>query len=143
MRRSIAFLLIALMLVPLLATGTDTALADRGNGKGKGVVNATETQAVYVSVPDSVYAGSTTAVAYPGGKDVYVFVQCYAPDFDGRYVYAAYFPVDGNNQAEIGPLWSSLWPNSGASCTAEEGYFTRDGFGKWKSLASTTFTVNW
>jgi hypothetical protein len=143
MRRSLAFLLVAVMLVPLLAAGTDTALADRGNGRGKGSVKSTEAPTTYVSVPDGVYGGSTTAVAYPGGNDVYVFVQCYAPDFEGRYIYAAYFQVDENNQVEIGPFWSTLWPNSGAACTAEEGYFTRDGFGKWKALASTTFNVMW
>ena len=60
-----------------------------------------------------------------------MYVQCYAPDFGGEYVYAAFFPADANNQAQIGPLWSTVWPQSSAACQAQEGYFTRNGFGKW------------
>ena len=33
----------------------------------------------------------------------------------GEYVYAAYFPVDVNNQAQVGPLWSTLWLEGDAS----------------------------
>jgi hypothetical protein len=92
-------------------------------------------------VPDAAYGGMTTATVNPGTADTYVLVQCYAPDFGGNYVYAAYFPVDANNHAEVGPLWSTLWPRGDASCTAQEGYFTRNGFGRWESLAATTFHV--
>jgi hypothetical protein len=102
-----------------------------GNGPVTGVI----------TVPDTQYAGTTTATVNPGGADTYVFVQCYAPDFGGTYVYAAYFPVDSSNHATVGPLWSTLWPQGNASCTAEEGYFTRNGFGRWESLAATTFHV--
>lgn len=111
-----------------------TAIAARGgggNGSGTGVI----------SVDNGVWAGMTTATVNPGGEDVYVFVQCYAPDFGGKYVYAAYSAVDANNHAAIGPLTSTLWPQSDASCRAQEGYFTRNGFGKWVDLATTTFRV--
>jgi hypothetical protein len=87
------------------------------------------------------YGGTTTATVNPGGTDVYVFVQCYAPNMDGKYVYAAYSPVNSRNVASIGPLASALWTSGGASCTAQEGYFTRNGFGKWVVSASTTFKV--
>ena len=109
------------------------AIAGKGGGSGavKGVI----------TVPDATYAGTTTATVNPGGADTYVFAQCYAPDFGGSYVYAAYFPVDAANQATIGPLSSSLWPGGSASCRAQEGYFARAGFGRWVSLATTTFRV--
>ena len=109
------------------------AIAGKGGGSGavKGVI----------TVPDATYAGTTTATVNPGGADTYVFAQCYAPDFGGAYVYAAYFPVDAANQARIGPLSSSLWPGGNASCRAQEGYFARAGFGRWVSLATTTFRV--
>ncbi len=102
-----------------------------GNGPATGVI----------TVPNAAYAGMTTATVNPGGADTYVFVQCYAPDFGGTYVYAAYFPVDANNQAVIGPLSSTLWLQGDASCQAQEGYFTRNGFGRWVSEATTTFRV--
>ncbi len=95
-----------------------------------------------ITVPDALYAGMTTATVNPGGANTYVFVQCYAPDFGGKYVYAAYFPVDSSNHAAVGPLWSTLWPQGDASCKAQEGYFTKNGFGRWVSLATTTFHVS-
>ncbi len=86
------------------------------------------------------HGGSTTATVNPGGTDVYVFVQCYAAD--GAYVYAAYSPVSAEKTASIGPLTSPVWAGGGANCTAQEGYFTRNGFGKWVVSAATEFTVN-
>jgi hypothetical protein len=105
-------------------------------GKGGGANSATG----HITVSDAVYGGMTTATLNPGGA-VYAYVQCYAPDFGGEYVYAAFFPADANNQAQIGPLWSTLWPQGDAACQAQEGYFTRDGFGKWTVVATTTFHV--
>ena len=94
----------------------------------------------YVIVPDAIYSGYTTALAADGPEDRYVFVQCYNPE----YVYAAYFEVvDGI--AEIGPLWSTLWPESSAECTATLGYAEYNQGGntqRWIELASTTFMVN-
>jgi hypothetical protein len=106
-------------------------------GKGGGAASVTG----HISVPDAVYGGMTTATVNPGGTDVYVYVQCYAPEFGGTYVYAAFFPVDANKQAQVGPLWSTLWPQGPASCQAQEGSFTRNGFGKWDPVATTTFMV--
>ncbi len=94
-----------------------------------------------ISVPDAVYGGSTVATVNPGGDGVYVFLQCYAPTFGGEYVHAKYFDVDANGQAAIGPLMSRLWLSGEADCTAQEGYFTRNGFGKWVVVAATTFHV--
>jgi hypothetical protein len=129
MRRTFVALYLTFLLV-----SAGTALAVSGGG-GQGRLTGT------ISVGDAVWAGTTTATVNPGGENVYVFVQCYAPDIGGKYVYARYFPVDENNHAAIGPLWSTLWPQGDASCSAQEGYFTRNGFGKWVSLAATTFNV--
>ena len=93
-----------------------------------------ESGQITVAEPVS-HGGMTTATVTHGGADVYVFVRCYTP----AYVYAAYFPV--TNQTVIGPLASSLWTSGGASCIAEEGYFKRNGFGRWVLLASDHFSV--
>jgi hypothetical protein len=131
MRKRINWATSLIGVVALLAA--TTAVAGAG-GKGNGPSGV-------ITVSDAAYGGMTTATVNPGGADTYVFVQCYAPDFGGKYVYAAYFPVDANNQAAIGPLSSTLWPRGAASCSAQEGYFTRNGFGRWESLAATTFHV--
>jgi hypothetical protein len=132
--RKTAILGLAVLLLLALAT---TASADKGgNGKGSGP-GASPTES-HLVVPDAVYGDTVVATANPGGDDVYVFAQCWL--LDGTYVYAAYFPVrDG--QAAVGPLAATTWANADANCTAQEGYFTRNGFGKWVTLAGDTFDV--
>ena len=120
-----------LLLFAFVFAGTAVAAKGAGGKPATGVI----------TVPDAAYGGTTTATVNPGGTNTYVFVQCYAPDFGGTYVYAAYFPVDSSNHAQLGPLWSTLWPQGNAACRAQEGYFTRNGFGRWESLATTTFRV--
>ena len=111
-----------------------TALAAKGGG---GAATGD------ISVPNATYGGMTTATVNPGGEDTYVFVQCYAPDLVVRTSTRAYFPVDSSSKtAAIGPLSSTLWPEGDASCRAQEGYYTRNGFGRWVSLATTTFSVS-
>jgi hypothetical protein len=108
--------------------------AQGGNGGGGSGDNG------HITVPDAVYGGMTTATVNPGGDNVHVLVKCYTAD--GSFVYAANFPMDTNKNANIGPLWSTLWSNSSAECLAEEGYYTRNGFGEWTVVASTTVNVS-
>ena len=104
-----------------------------GNGKG-----GAPTSEGHLVVPDATYGNTVTASANPGGTDVYVSARCWL--LDGTYVFAAFYPVvDG--QASIGPLAATTWPNAFAHCTAEEGYFTRNGFGKCVILATDAFEV--
>lgn len=84
----------------------------------------------------TISAGVTTNSPY----DNRLFTQCYSPTMGGTYVYAAYSGIE-NGQSLIGPLTSSLWPDSGAECSVKLGYFTRDGFGKWVTLSSSSFKV--
>lgn len=110
---------------------------------GLGNVDAAKPASGAITVAEPVsHGGTTTATVNPGGADVYVFVRCYTPDLDGAYVYAAYFPVGADQTAVIGPLASSKWTRGAASCIAEEGYFTRNGFGRWVIEASDRFNVN-
>jgi len=96
--------------------------ANGGNGKG-----GRPTSGGHLLVPDATYGQTVTASANPGGEDVYVSARCWL--LDGTYVFAAFYPVlDG--QASIGPLEATTWPDAPAHCTAEEGYFTRNDFGK-------------
>ncbi len=91
-----------------------------------------------VTVEQPVAHGeTTTATVNPGGSRTYVLVQCYTPD--GAYVYAAFFGVDADNRATVGPLTSSLWPSGAGDCTAQEGTFAKNG--RWQVAASTSFSV--
>jgi hypothetical protein len=128
---------IAIALVALVALA-GPALAG-GNGKGGGKGGSTSTEG-HLVVPDGVYGHTVTASANPGGTDVYVLAKCFAND--GTLVWGGYFAVDANLQAFVGPISAPNWANANASCTAEEGYFTRAGFGKWVGLAATTFKVS-
>lgn len=109
---------------------------------GSMIASAAKPYSGTITVPDTVYGGTTTAIVSddevrPNSTGNYVFVQCYNPS----YVYAAYFIVD-DGHAVIGPLASSLWTQGSASCLATEGYFTKNGFGKWVPIAQTAFMVN-
>lgn len=105
-----------------------------------GTANATKPLAG-ITVADATYAGYTIASVDANHPDSLVFVQCYTPDFEGTYVYAAYFVVI-DKQATVGPLWSTLWYPSSADCVATHGWFSARGFGEWKVIASTTFHVD-
>jgi hypothetical protein len=110
-------------------TAADNAAA---GGKPTGVITVQEPVA---------HGGTTMATVNPGGTDVYVLVKCYTPALGGAFVYGGYFPVSVNKTATIGPFESYLWTSGGGECTAAEGYFRRSGFGKWVTLAQTSFTV--
>ena len=109
---------------------SDTFPARGGNGRGGG-----NTTGGTLSVPDGVFGGTTTATANPGG-DAWVKARCFQ---NGTLVYYQSDRVDLNNQVvlTLGP--TPLWSAGGASCTAEEGYYTSNW--AWRTLATTTFRV--
>lgn len=108
-----------------------------------GVVSLAEAAPASVAVADTVYGGTTVADYTGSNSAEYVYVQCYKPDFNGEYVFAAFYAiVDG--QAQLGPFATgSTWTTPApADCRAEAGFFKARGFGDWKPVASTTFHVN-
>jgi|GEM_PF-6379837 len=130
MRRAVVSMCLLLLVIVIAGP----AIAESG-GRGKGSGNKVEGHLV---VPDTTYGSTVVAAANPGGDDVYVFTQCWLKD--GTYVFAAFYSVvDG--QAVIGPLRATTWSIAAAGCTAQEGYFTRNGWGKWVVLAADTFEV--
>jgi hypothetical protein len=103
-------------------------------------VDAAKPQRGTISVALPVQHGdTTTATVNPGGTDVYVRIRCWQ---DGTLVYGKFVDVDAANQAVLGPLASVHWTSGGATCEAEEGYFTRNGLGRWVVSASTSFHVD-
>jgi hypothetical protein len=107
-----------------------------------GAASAGKPASGHITVQTPVAYGDTTvATVNPGGSNRYVLLKCYAPDLDGTLVYGGYFPVNADKQSTLGPFSSYHWTSGGAACTAAEGYFTRDGLGKWVVDASTTFSV--
>jgi len=126
----VLFIVFGMVLGFALATGGDpggqSVLAAKG-GAGKGSI----------TVPDGVYGGTTTATVKPGGAGTMAFAQCYQ---GSTLVYAQYVEVDATNHAtfKLGP--TPMWTGGGASCKAEEGYF--GGGGRWRTVASTTFSAS-
>jgi len=118
-------------------TGVPAASA-KGPGGGKGHQPSGSAGIESVSVPPSAYATAATATVSTSRTSAQVSTICY---LDGKPVYTGLYPVvDG--QATTGVLSSVLWPRSAADCTAELGYVSRDGMGRWTVTASTTFTVS-
>ena len=110
----------------------DTFAARGGNGNGPGGGGGTSGS---ITVPDGVFAGTTTATANPGGDGTWVHFRCYQ---NGGVAGEAYIRVDSNNQAtvQLGPTPS--WSGGAAECTADEGYWSN---GHWRVVATTTFQV--
>jgi hypothetical protein len=90
----------------------------------------------HITVPDGVFAGSTTATLNPGGSNSWAYVECYQ---GGTLVYQLYRKADTSNQATfiLGP--TPLWTSGAANCIAEEGYWGKNMH--WRTVASTTFNV--
>ncbi len=89
-----------------------------------------------ITVPNGVFAGTTTATVHTGPA-TWVHAACYQ---NGARVYEQYVKTDSNNQAvlTLGP--TPLWPSGSASCTAAEGTWMANG--KFKVTATTTFSVS-
>jgi hypothetical protein len=104
--------------------GASNALAGRNNGM--------------ITVPDGVFAGTTTATANPGDAGTWVKAECFQ---NGTIVYRQYVQIDpATHQATLtlGPTPS--WSGGAASCRAEEGIWFKGS--RWRVLATTTFEVS-
>jgi hypothetical protein len=101
-----------------------------------GISGAAARGDAHITVPDGVFAGTTTATLNPGGS-TYAYARCYQ---DGTLVYAQYVRSTSSNTATftLGP--TPLWQGGAANCTAEEGSFARNGH--WRAVAKTTFNVS-
>lgn len=130
---------LATVALTAMAFTAPTLMGAGAASKGGGKPRATAVAAA-ISAPNSVYGSTVTATVATDRTDAEVFTQCYTPTLDGTYVYAAFSPVVGG-QSQLGPLWATTWARSDATCTAQLGYVTRDGWGRWTVLASTTFMV--
>lgn len=88
----------------------------------------------HISVPDGTYGDTTVATVNPGG-DVWVRARCY----QGSLVYEQYVKVNADNQATLSLGPTPSWTGGDATCTAQEGEFTRNN--RWRVLAETTFNA--
>lgn len=127
-----------------------TLAAPMNTGKGK-----TTTSGNYsVYVANGTWNGTTTATIIGDlstVKEPKVYIECFKPSFDGQKIFAAFYDVV-NGSATVGPFYADgrnsnggvpLWGSpEKADCKATVGYVTRDGWGKWTALGSTTFVVN-
>ncbi len=117
------------LLAGIQPAGADSVFAAKGgNGHGHGGTPAS------ITVPDGVFAGTTTATANPGGEGTWVHAKCYQA---GSLVLEQWRMVDSNNQATLNLGPTQLWQSGAADCTAEEGYFGNNS--AFRVMAGTTF----
>lgn len=116
-------LIVAVAGIALVVSALSSGSAEAGKGS--------------ITVPDGFFGRTVMATVNPGGTGVYVHAECFQ---NGSLVFEQYAPVNGDNQAMIGLGPTQLWTGGDADCTAEEGYFGRNG--RWHTMASTTFHVN-
>ena len=87
-----------------------------------------------ISVPDGVFAGTTTATA--GAAYRWVHARC---SQDGVLVYEQWVKTgaDGRGTFNLGP--TPMWQGGAADCWAEDGSWTKS---RWRRASSTTFHVS-
>lgn len=134
-RHSIGALAEALLVAAIVGALTVAMAAVSGAAPG-GAAPVAAARGV-ITVPDGVYAGTTTATVNPGGSGAWARARCYQ---SGTLVYEQYLKVDANNQATftLGP--TQLWTSGAATCTGEELSLGRNQ--RWHTLATTTFNVS-
>ena len=90
-----------------------------------------------ISVPNGVFAGTTTGTVNPGGSDIWAMAECYQ---NGTLVYRQFVESGADSTAmfKLGP--TPLWQGGAAACKAFEGYWSHSG--RWRTIASTTFNVS-
>jgi hypothetical protein len=81
--------------------------------------------------------GSAVFTAHPGDEGMWVHATCTQA---ATPVLSAWVRVDGTHQATLPLARSARWSSGSAACVAEEGYFSTNG--RWRVIASTTFTVD-
>ena len=90
----------------------------------------------HITVPDGVFAGTTTATLNPGGTGTWAYAACYQND---TLVYAQYVKASGSTATfTLGPTPS--WTYGAATCVAQEGYWGSNG--RFRVIADTTFSVS-
>lgn len=87
-----------------------------------------------ITVPDGIFAGTTTGTINPGGSDIWAMAECYQ---NGTIVYRQYVKNNAENTVTftLGPTPS--WYGGAAECIAQEGYWFRGS--RWRVIAETTF----
>ena len=90
-----------------------------------------------ISVPNGVFAGTTTGTVNPGGSDIWAMAECYQ---NGTVVYRQYVKNNAQNTVTftLGPTPS--WSGGDAECFAYEGYWFKGS--RWRVIAQTTFSVS-
>ncbi len=89
-----------------------------------------------MSVAGAQFGGTAIVTADPGEIGMWVHATCVQSK---AVVLAAWVRIDSAHRAAVPLNSSAAWRSGGADCTAEEGYFSANG--RWRVLASTTFTV--
>lgn len=104
---------------------------------GTGLANAGGRSGGTITVPDGVFAGTTTATVNPGGEQAWVFAECAQ---GGSIVYRQWVKAGADNTAvlTLGPTPS--WSGGSATCFAQEGYWFKGS--RWRVIAETSFAVS-
>jgi hypothetical protein len=134
--RHVGLVALEALLVALIVWVTTMALA--GATQSGGLVGGVDAgrAAANLTVPDGVFGGTSVAHANPGGDGTWVHATCMQ---GGAVAMVQWVRVDATNHATLtlGPTPS--WQSGGASCVAEEGYFSANG--RWRVQDTDAFTV--
>lgn len=91
---------------------------------------------VTLAVADARLGGSAVVSATPGDEGMWIHAAC---GVAATSVWSQWSRIDRFHHATLRFEPTTRWAAGGASCSAEEGYFSANG--RWRVVATTAFTV--
>jgi hypothetical protein len=89
-----------------------------------------------LTVAGAGLGGSAVFTAHPGDEGMWVHATCVQAS---STVLSAWVRIDASHRATLPIARSTHWSSGGATCVAEEGYFSTNG--RWRVIVSTSFAV--
>jgi hypothetical protein len=125
----------ALLIATIVWIAAMTLAGATGSGGLVGDANAGKT-IPSLTVTGAQRGGTLIVTATPGEAGMWVHATCTSA---ATVVLSAWVRIDAAHRAAVSLAPSATWRTGGAACVAEEGYFSSNG--RWRVLATTTFTV--
>lgn len=126
----------ALLIAVIVWVAAMTLAGATQNGGIVGAAAAGDNSAS-LSVAGADLGGTAVLTAHPGDEGTWVHAKCVQAS---STVLSAWVRIDASHHAPLPVARSPHWSSGGATCVAEEGYFSTTG--RWRVIVSTTFMID-
>ena len=134
--RHVGLVALEALLVAMIVWVATMALAGATQNGGLVGAAAAGDDSASLTVAAADLGGSAVFTAHPGDEGMWVHATCAQAS---STVLSAWVRIDASHHATLPLARSARWSSGGATCVAEEGYFSSNG--RWRVIVSTTFAV--